>query len=159
MHVVLSQATQNTRAALGPVAWSVLEDVLLDARHDDQGQLVAVTNVRRVAAHVGIAKDTAARALTRLAGHGLLARQCQPRSRNGEFVPSVYNMGNVAAAGITVVTPPSPRPVSANAKDAAGAAEQEGCGGEGPRRRRPSRLSGSEQHALFDPDSEASERA
>lgn len=159
MHVVLSQATRNTRGALGPIAWAVLEDVLLDARHDDQGRLVAVTNVRRVAAHVSIAKDTAARALARLAGHGLLARQCQPRSGNGEFVPSVYNVGNVAAAGITVVNPPSSRPVLVTAKDAAGAAEQDRRGGDWPRRRRPATLTGSEQHTLFDPDSEASEQA
>ncbi len=159
MRIVLSQATRNTRAALGPVAWAVLEDVLLDARHDDQGRLVAVTNVRRVAAHVGIAKDTAAKALARLAGHRLLARQCQQRSGNGEFVRSAYEVGNVAAAGVTVVTPPSPRPALAKGKTA-GAAEQDRRGGDGPRRRRrPSRATRSEQGALFDPDCEASERA
>lgn len=41
--IVLNQATRAARAALGPVAWAVLEDVLLDARHDDEGRLLAAT--------------------------------------------------------------------------------------------------------------------
>jgi len=56
------------------VASAVLADLVLDADRDDAGALVVATSVRRVAAHLGVGKDTAARALRRLTSVGLLER-------------------------------------------------------------------------------------
>lgn len=81
--------SRQARRRLGPTAWAVLEDVALDAYLDDHARLVAVTSVRRVALQLGISKDTAARALLRLADAGLVERQSR-RDESGTFSASVY---------------------------------------------------------------------
>ncbi len=105
---------------VGTTALVVLQDVALDAEADPTGRLLAVTNVRRIAAHLGISKDTAARALARLADVGLLARQDDKRSAAGEFVPSVYELHFDPGAGISLATPPpcpsSPCPLPDDAR-------------------------------------------
>ncbi|HVL03331.1 MAG TPA: hypothetical protein VM386_02715 [Acidimicrobiales bacterium] len=88
----------------------VLVDVALDAEVDPVGRLLAATNVRRIAAHLGISKDTAARGLARLADAGLLARQDTKRSAAGEFVPSVYELHLGPGVGISLATPTPCRP-------------------------------------------------
>jgi DNA-binding transcriptional ArsR family regulator len=81
--------SRHARRTLGTTAWAVLEEVALDAHRDDHGRLLAVTNVRRIARHLGISKDTAARALRRLAEAGLVERQSR-RDESGTFSASVY---------------------------------------------------------------------
>ncbi len=76
--------------ALGLTATVVLQDVTLDAHIDPTGRLVAETNVRRIAGHLGISKDTAARALARLADAGLVTRGDRRRGAHGTFVGSAY---------------------------------------------------------------------
>ncbi len=147
VRLVLTPDTRSPRAALGPIAWAVLEDVLLDARQDEQGRLMATTNVRRVSAHVGIAKDTAAKALARLAAGGLLTRRRQRHGAAGKFIPSTYEVCDLAAAGITMVAP-APNPGLAQVRS----------GGEKPgRRREGSRASRPEQRVMFDLAGEALE--
>ncbi len=148
MRLVLNPDTRSPRAALGPIAWAVLEDVLLDARHDEQGRLMATTNVRRVSAHIGIAKDTAAKALARLAAGGLVTRRRQRHGAAGKFVPSTYEVCDLAASGISIVAP-APNPVLAQVRTGG---QQTG------RRREGSRASGAEQRVLFDLAGEALER-
>lgn len=97
--------------ALGTTALVVLEDIALDAEVDPLGRLFAVTNVRRIAGHLGISKDTAARALARLTDAGLLARQDDKRSAAGKFVSSVYQLRLDPDAGISLASP-SPCPSS-----------------------------------------------
>lgn len=69
-HLVITAASRNARAELGLTPWAVLEDLALDGRSDSEGRLVAATNVRHIAIHLGISKDTAARALACLADAG-----------------------------------------------------------------------------------------
>ncbi len=91
--------SREIRRALGTTAWAILEEVALDAHLDEQGCLVAVTNVRRIARQLGISKDTAARALLRLADAGLI--QCQSRRKEtGEFAGSVYVVHLVESSGL-----------------------------------------------------------
>ncbi len=99
--VVLTGAARDLRRRVGPVAWAVLEDVALDAVPDPGGWLVATTNVRRVADQVGVSKDSAASALTRLARLGLLERQPVLRAEGGRFGRSVYVVRLDAAEGVT----------------------------------------------------------
>ncbi len=101
--------------AVGTTAWAVLADIVLDAKADTHGNLVAATNVRRIAGDLGIGKDTAARALARLVDAGLVVRHCR-RGTGGQYDRSLYELRLDSADGITVVVPapvpPSPCPVS-----------------------------------------------
>lgn len=99
--VVLTGAARDLRRRVGPVAWAVLEDVVLDAVADTGGCLFATTNVRRVADQVGVSKDSAAAALTRLARLGLVARRPALRAEGGRFDRSVYVVRLDAAEGVT----------------------------------------------------------
>ena len=95
---------------VGTTTLVVLQDVALDAEVDPDARGFAATNVRRIAAHLGISKDTAARALARLADAGLLARQDDKRSAAGKFVASVYELRLDPDAGISLTTPCPPFP-------------------------------------------------
>jgi hypothetical protein len=77
---------------LGPTAWAVLADLCLDAGVDDGGATVVTTSARRVAAHLGIGKDTAARALVRLSAAGLLLRRPQGANAAGRFTCGAYEL-------------------------------------------------------------------
>jgi hypothetical protein len=59
-------SSRAVKRAVGLAAWGVLEDIALDARLDDAGRLVAETNVRRIAANLGLNKDTVTRLLRAL---------------------------------------------------------------------------------------------
>jgi hypothetical protein len=74
---LVTAAARKLWRAVGTTAWAVLCDVALDAEPDSEGRLVAATNVRRIADHLGISKDTAARALARLHDAGLIGRQAE----------------------------------------------------------------------------------
>lgn len=76
----VTPACRRTRKSLGSTAWAVLEDIALEAEVDDHGRLVVTTNVRRVAAQLGMSKDTVARAFLRLSDAGLVERP----SRRGQ---------------------------------------------------------------------------
>lgn len=97
------------RRRLGPVAAAVLADLVLDADRDDAGALVVATSVRRVAAHLGVGKDTAARALRRLTSVGLLERRPQGADRAGRFGAGRYELRLVP------MTPVAPCPPGADA--------------------------------------------
>lgn len=107
---VVTVESREFRAAIGAGGWAVLEDLLLDATLDERGALVAVTNVRRLAANLGVSKDTAARALRRLADAGLVTRHEQ-RSERGTFATVAYTVSVEPLAGLTI--PPSvPNPTA-----------------------------------------------
>ena len=99
--VVLTGAARDLRRRVGPVAWAVLEDVLLDAVADPDGCLVATTSVRRVADQVGVSKDSAAAALNRLARLGLVERRPVLRAGRGRFGRSVYLVRLDPTEGVT----------------------------------------------------------
>lgn len=109
--LLVTDASVELRRSLGIAAWAVLEDVALDSVVDESGRLVAVTNVRRIAARLGISKDTAAAALARLAGRGLVERRSVGRSDGGRFGRSVYAVCLDDSVGIATLAsgavPPS----------------------------------------------------
>jgi hypothetical protein len=161
--VVLTVAGRVVCRAVGTTAWAVLTDIALDAEADAHGNLVAATNVRRIAGDLGISKDTAARTLGRLVGAGLVVRHCR-RGAGGEFVRALYELHLDPDAGVTVVAPtpcptcPCPvlgdtvaaRPASSAASGPKQCARPDGTG-PGPRRHRPG------QEALFEPGPDAME--
>src|SRR5207248_4256942 len=71
--IVLADDARRLRRLLGATAWAALEDLLTDAASADD-ELTACSNVRRVAAQVGVSKDTAARAISRLIRAGIVER-------------------------------------------------------------------------------------
>ena len=85
-------AERTLRHSLGPTAWAVLGDVCMDAESDDAGIQVAATSARRVSTHLGITKDTAARALRRLTAAGILCRRPQGASSAGQFSRGTYEV-------------------------------------------------------------------
>lgn len=104
--LVLTDAARGLRRQLGPTAWTVLEELLLDATGGEP--MVVETHVRRIAEGVGISKDTVARALRRLIAQGVVTRSSGRDARSGCFGRSVYvlhleGMGGVfLAAGRAV---------------------------------------------------------
>jgi hypothetical protein len=152
---------------VGTTALVVTQDVALDGEVDPTGRLLAVTNVRRIAAHLGITKDTAARALARLADAGLLARQDDKRGAAGEFVSSVYELHFDPGAGISLATPapcpssPCPLPDDAAAPlppvTVIAVPDDDRPERAQPRPRSGSRTAHLAQRGLFEP-SDASER-
>ncbi len=102
--LLVTAAARASCRAVGTRAWAVLADVALDAEVDPQGRLVAATNVRRIATHLGISKDSAARALARLADAELLVRQGARYGTGGTFAPGLYELRLGPKAGVTVVS-------------------------------------------------------
>lgn len=104
-------ASRELRRTLRPIEWVVLEDVVLVARRDGAGRLVAPTSARQVAEHLSLTPGVVARALARLRREGLLtyAREAGPA---GRFGLSTYVVGTVP--GLEVVEPtdalPGPPP-------------------------------------------------
>lgn len=161
--LLLTAAGRPVCRAVGTTAWAVLADIALDAEADADGNLVAATNVRRIAGDLGISKDTAARALGRLVDAGLVVRH-RRRGAGGEFARSLYELHLDPGDGITVAVPtPGPlspcpvlgdtvagRPAPSAASDPKQCARPDGTG-PGPRRPRPC------QEALFDLGTDAME--
>ncbi len=87
----------------------------------------AVTNVRHIALQLGISKDTAARALRRLADAGLVERQ-HHRDETGAFTASVYVMRLEHGSGLVPAEgdprPTTPCPVAADVADLIQPADQ-----------------------------------
>jgi hypothetical protein len=151
--VVLTAAGRVVCRAVGTTAWAVLADIALDAEADAHGNLLAATNVRCIAANLGISKDTAARALARLGHAGLVGRQ-SGRSSTGRFTASTYAMDLGDASGITLLAgrscPEDPCPVAADTDAARGNGDTSSLTRLSSRPRSPRRTP-AEQASLFPP--------
>ena len=113
--IVVGPGCRELRRSLRPLEWMVLEEVALDARRDDAGDLVAATSARRVAERLGLTPGAVARALARLRAAGLVthARQAGP---GGRFGLSAYVLGAIPGLDVMEATEvpagAQPRPVS-----------------------------------------------
>jgi DNA-binding transcriptional regulator YhcF (GntR family) len=76
------------RRALGAQAWVALE-VIVARSHAVDGEFVAHVSVRALATELGVAKDTAARAVGLLRDRGVVT-VCQARGRGGRFGVGPY---------------------------------------------------------------------
>lgn len=102
------------RRRLGPTAWAVLEQLVAHS-HGSTGTRVAAATVRSLACDLGVSKDTAARAVSRLRAAGIVTVE-QARERSGAFatggyridVPPCFVLDDDVAAAAT--TTPSRRP-------------------------------------------------
>ena len=114
--LTITPAARVARRLAGPIAWSVLEDIVADARVEAD-QLIAATSVRLIADHLDVSKDTAARALRRLGNLGLLARSEPARAAGGTFGAGSYVLSLSELVGVVVsievARPPSKRSTAA----------------------------------------------
>lgn len=102
MKVVVGADARSFRRAIGLTAWAVLEELLLDAHVDDHSALIARTNVRRLASQLGVSKDTAARAISRLVRAGVVERVVAERGPRGALPTSRYRIDLAQVDGVTV---------------------------------------------------------
>jgi hypothetical protein len=86
--LVLRAEHRALRRALGPTPWVALEALVGRALEID-GLLVAEVSVRSLAAELGVAKDTAARALAALRAEGVIVVH-QSRTALGRFGTASY---------------------------------------------------------------------
>lgn len=100
--LAVTASSRPVRRELGPTAWAVLEDLALDAVSDATGRLVAATNVRRLAANLGVSKDAVARALRRLLACRAIVRLPATRQAGGTFGPIAYLVCTERLDGLVV---------------------------------------------------------
>ena len=86
--LVLGTESSGLRRTLGPMSWVALEALAARSREID-GRLVADVSVRSLAGELGVAKDTAARALGVLRDAGLIVA-AQGRGVRGRFAGGCY---------------------------------------------------------------------
>jgi hypothetical protein len=77
------------RRALGPTTWTVLEGLLTTAHETDDGTVAAQVSVRQLAADLGLACGTVARALVALRRDGLVT-SAQCHRGDGAFAAGSY---------------------------------------------------------------------
>jgi len=103
--LMVSVGCRDLRRRLGPMTWTVLEDLALDARPSAGGEFWARTSARLIAGHLGIEPSTAAAALRRLRRDGLVTLSREP-GPGGRFGPSVYRIATIP--GLTIAEQPGP---------------------------------------------------
>ncbi len=94
------------RARVGATAWCVLESLASGAAAGVEVVEMKCTS-RSLSAQIGKSKDSAARALRRLAEAGIVERTDYRDPRSGRFDPSIYVI-DFAAAGLSIVAVSSP---------------------------------------------------
>jgi len=119
--LLLGPMADETRRSLGPLAWAALETLVTDSRPIGD-VAVADTSVRQLADRLGVAKNTAHRALTALRCAGFI-EPLQSRSTSGQFASGSYRLAvapsilRLAAEVSTVPSasapPPAARPSAA----------------------------------------------
>lgn len=100
---MLGPGAPQLRRELGPTAWSALEVLVASANADGDAR----ASVRTVAAELGVAINTAQRAITRLRRAGTVVH-AQHRSVDGHFAGAVYRLA-IPADVITAATAPNDR--------------------------------------------------
>ena len=87
--VTVLPGAAHLRRVVGPTAWVVLETLLQDAEPTSSDEYVAHRSIRDLAAEIGLAKDTVARAIRALREVGLISH-AQCRTGAGTFDPGRY---------------------------------------------------------------------
>ena len=111
--LLLGPMADETRRSLGPLAWAALEALVTDARPNGDVD-VADTSVRQLADCLGVAKNTAHRALTALRHAGFI-EPLQSRSTSGQFASGSYRLAvapSILRPAADASAPPAVAPLS-----------------------------------------------
>lgn len=106
--LILTTQSRALKRNLGPTAWAVLEDVLLDAIRQD-GRWLAKTTTRLIGDHLGLMPGTVARALARLGTEGIVRREDRRDAVTGRFGEAVYVVQPLAALRPCIAFPHTDR--------------------------------------------------
>ncbi len=101
--LLLAAESVELRRLLGPTAWAVFEELLLVSTSTPRGRQASMS-VRSLARRLGLAKDTVARALTRLRRAGLVT-PVQSRTSAGVFAAGSYLLTIPDSIAIQAVSP------------------------------------------------------
>ena len=114
--MVIEESSLGLRRDLGPSAWLVIEELLLGSS-ELAGRRVVSLSVRSLARSLGLAKDTIARALSRLQAAGLVARVIDDPAVGAGRV-SVYRLTVPVTVSIldATATPAAPAAVATTAR-------------------------------------------
>ncbi len=107
-------SSRAVKRSVGLTAWAVLEDIALDARLDDGGRLVAETNVRRIAANLGIGKNAVSRHLANLRDYGFVLHEELRDTESGRYEVSRYVLDPSACIERFTHTPAASQPCPQN---------------------------------------------
>lgn len=103
--VTVTGEADLVKRAVGPIAWLVLEHLVLTA----DAELESGATARSVAAVVSVSKDTAAAAIRRLEAAGLVERRRQGR-RHGRFDGAGLRVSLPAGVSVTSLSSPTTEP-------------------------------------------------
>jgi hypothetical protein len=103
--LVLDARVESVRRTVGPVAWFVVESLVLMGTPIDDGSIEVRTTLRQLAASLELGRDSVAAAVTRLRDEGVLVVS-QARDGEGRLRSSRWSL---RVPGLTVVAaPPCP---------------------------------------------------
>ncbi len=108
----------EVRREVGVAPWSVLEVLALGGAVDDSGRWMTYGNARDLAASLGIGKDRAAAALSKLRRAGLIAAHVERDDRSARFARSRYEVrvavlhGTDTTLPATIAEPVRPSPTA-----------------------------------------------
>ena len=88
--IVLGPDADEMRRTLGPLAWAALESLVTDTR-PAAGEAVVHASIRSLADRLGVAKNTAHRAVSTLRRAGLL-QHVPVRTTTGQFATGTYRL-------------------------------------------------------------------
>ena len=114
--LVLTAGTVELRRRLDPSAWVVFGQLLLESTGNGDTAEASVS-VRSLAAQLGLAKDTVARALNRLRQAGLVDAS-QSRTAAGVYATGCYTLTIPTAITLDDLTPPPPSTTPRTARTA-----------------------------------------
>ncbi|MGB1505300.1 MAG: winged helix-turn-helix transcriptional regulator [Acidimicrobiales bacterium] len=103
--IVVGPKAHELRRYVGSASWAVLEEMMQVATGPSD-RLVAEVSIRSLAASLGLAKDTVARAVRRLRDLGVIEAD-QRRAVSGVFQTGVYRLA-VPTACLTVAPTTTP---------------------------------------------------
>jgi DNA-binding transcriptional ArsR family regulator len=103
-------SSRHVKRAVGATAWVILEDIALDATIDDHGRLVADTNVRHIAANLGLNKTTVTRHVARLRDHGFVLHEEARDDASGRWHSARYVLDPSACVERFTHTPAAESP-------------------------------------------------
>jgi hypothetical protein len=104
----LTEACRPVRAAVGPVAWVVIEELVAIGQITGS-TIQSTTTVRQLGSDLRLSKDTVAAALRRLIDSGIVQRVDERDDTSGQFGGSTYLL-DLTTLGMIAREPAGPRP-------------------------------------------------